>query len=1001
MAIFRKAAASNTNWSTLSAWRQDGVAATRLPEYQDTLELNNFNITSSPSISITSALPRTGPDSSFPQLIKVEDVTTPSHYWQITSNTSWALSGNTTIQTTRSTDPTDNGHYVMVLGTSSPSAIISGGYAITKTGNGMLVIGDLSGAGVSNYHTFQDSSGVSIYHNAGWIAPVYASSTVNSVMGTGKIEFNNLSGSSSYGIVSVASSNTYYVTNPITAKTSFTVGMSASDVRLVFSGGMEFGSFSPTINTVAVATISGAMTGTNGFTKDGSSTLTISVANPDLKGIVTVNAGSMALTDLNALQNATYSTDGNGGLGGSTSGIVFGNLISTINKGVNFSTLSFTTGYVNEDAHYASYYSTGSFTITKVGTGKWFLNNTTNAGTRTGITTINGGSVVIKRGDTLGTGAITVNSGGCLDLDGSSADITAVANTITLNGEGNTADGENRGAIRSISGNNSKSTLALGSSSTISVTSGTFTLASSITGSTADLSKRGAGELVLGGTGTITGTLRIYGGKITTTGTNALYQMTMEYLSTYGGIISFGSLSSATLANITGNKALVLENQSNAAVNLNLGGRNGSAEYSGNFSGSGSITKAGTGTLTLSGTNSFTGLLNVTAGTVLFTSSGSIPSDTTNHLLITALVSAGTSSSPAIEFGPTNITVSKKIRIDYGTVNNGIGYLNTNGDINNNHTATIDGDLELFGPSAITPIIGKDGLGTLKLNGNITAAVTATRFSTGSVTDTSGKSIINIPDLSKLSTNINFVFYYGLILETSSSEYTKSFGNVANTFRTTSTTGTGGGGGFSSSSVGGLNFRSSITFTNALASGLTSWYGPFYLGNSYGTSVGKVTLSGNYSAGFAQVIHVNNITGGTVAGEITGTFTGTGGGITKQGPGRLQLSSSLTFSGALTVSSGTVLLSNLGNLTAASGITVSSGAVLELDSLSASITRPLTLAGNGIGSSGALINLSGNSSATSTVTLTGNTTIAVNSASLSLTGAVSGTNFSITKIGKL
>ena len=130
------------------------------------------------------------------------------------------------------------------------------------------------------------------------------------------------------------------------------------------------------------------------------------------------------------------------------------------------------------------------------------------------------------------------------------------------------------------------------------------------------LNKLGSGTLTISATNIYSGDTKISAGNITLTNGYALQCSTLDYNS-YGGILSFGTLTSATLGGLKGSQDLSLTNTSSAAVATKIGYNGQSTQYSGSLSGSGSLTKIGTGTFTLSGSNSFTGSTILKAGTLL------------------------------------------------------------------------------------------------------------------------------------------------------------------------------------------------------------------------------------------------------------------------------------------------------------------------------------------------------------------------------------------------
>ena len=70
-----------------------------------------------------------------------------------------------------------------------------------------------------------------------------------------------------------------------------------------------------------------------------------------------------------------------------------------------------------------------------------------------------------------------------------------------------------------------------------------------------------------------------------------------------GGSLSFGTLTSAIFGGLQGSGNLTLNNSTLAAVALTVGSNNASTTFSGNLSGSGSLTKIGAAALTITGSS--------------------------------------------------------------------------------------------------------------------------------------------------------------------------------------------------------------------------------------------------------------------------------------------------------------------------------------------------------------------------------------------------------------
>jgi autotransporter-associated beta strand protein len=134
------------------------------------------------------------------------------------------------------------------------------------------------------------------------------------------------------------------------------------------------------------------------------------------------------------------------------------------------------------------------------------------------------------------------------------------------------------------------------------------------------------GTVQLGGTNTYKGTTTVSAGVLSLTNSYALENSTLSPSSS-GGVVNFGSsVIYATVGDLSGTGSLGLTNLSGAAVSLTIGSNNATTTYSGNLSGSGSLTKAGSGNIFLAGSNNIAGTVNLYGGT-LYVNSGAVLSD--------------------------------------------------------------------------------------------------------------------------------------------------------------------------------------------------------------------------------------------------------------------------------------------------------------------------------------------------------------------------------------
>jgi fibronectin-binding autotransporter adhesin len=236
----------------------------------------------------------------------------------------------------------------------------------------------------------------------------------------------------------------------------------------------------------------------------------------------------------------------------------------------------------------------GAGGLTKLGNGTLTLSA---ASTYSGNTAISAGTIKVSNSLALQNSTLDYGSGG--------GSLNFTQSSITLGGlVGDHALTLNYGSLPFIN----PVDLSVGKNGQ----SGTFSGAIDGMGS---LNKIGAGTLTLAGDNSYGGNTKVSGGTLTLGHPNALKNSTLDYNS-YGGTLTFGSLTNATFGGLKGNQSLTLTNDAATAVNLTVGGSGLSYTYSGSFSGLGSLAKVGTGALTLSGANSHAGETILSAGTI-------------------------------------------------------------------------------------------------------------------------------------------------------------------------------------------------------------------------------------------------------------------------------------------------------------------------------------------------------------------------------------------------
>jgi fibronectin-binding autotransporter adhesin len=194
------------------------------------------------------------------------------------------------------------------------------------------------------------------------------------------------------------------------------------------------------------------------------------------------------------------------------------------------------------------------------------------------------------------------------------------------------------------------------------------------------VSKLGVGTLILSSaSNSYSGDTKISNGTLVVGNANALSGSTLDYNS-YGGSLSFGSLTAATFGGLKGSQNLALTNAGSSSVALTVGGNGVNNTYSGVLSGSGSLTKTGTGTLTLSNVNSYSGNTAIQNGTVVVAVDNALPATTVtlgsgsnsgmlqlgdgttaHNQTLTGLLTSGSGTNRVVGGGTTNATLTLNI----------------------------------------------------------------------------------------------------------------------------------------------------------------------------------------------------------------------------------------------------------------------------------------------------------------------------------------------------
>ncbi|WP_026600982.1 autotransporter-associated beta strand repeat-containing protein [Methylomonas sp. 11b] len=692
-----------------------------------------------------------------------------------------------------------------------------------------------------------------------------------------------LSGSNSYsGNTTVAAGTLSIDGDANLGSDSATVSLSGGNLTITSAGTLDDNlamSAGATITNANAVTLSGNITGNNALTKAGAGELTLSGTN--VLASSTVIGGTLTVADSTNLGAGAVTLNG-GSLTVTGSGVTVSNAVALTGAG----TIS------NANTVALSGIVSGTGALTKAGAGTLTLSGDN---TYSGATAVNDGTLVAAHNNALGTtaGSTTVASGAALGLQGG----VTVAEAVSAAGTGISS----AGAIYNVSGTNILSgNVTLNGATILGVTSDQLTIGGNIGGGF-NITKAGAGALVLSGSNSYNNTS-----------------------------VSAGTLSLATDANLgsgavtlVGGTTLIVTGATTIDNALTLSGNatldNSTAvTLSGAISGAGTtLTKSGAGTLTLSSTSNSaatTTALTVTGGTL-------------------SVGTATTMVGGTLTLNGGSLTITSA----GNTFSNAIALL-ADATITNASAATLSG--QLSGSAALT----KAGAGTLTLSntGNSSAASTLTvtagtvsvasdsRLLGGAVTLNGGT--LNLANAGTIDNAIVLGSGNGTISVTNG---TATLSGIIS--GTGSLTKTGGpaltlsgnnshSGGTTIRGANGVSITGSSTGAMNLGTGAVTVEGGSTLAiTGTGTTVSNnITLLDDSDPSTSATI--TNANAVTLSGILSGAEA-----LNKAGAGTLTLTATNTHTGAVTVSAGGLTLEGGSSIGDSSAVTVDSGATLTLN----------------------------------------------------------------------
>ncbi|WAJ36957.1 Ig-like domain-containing protein [Pseudomonas sp. GOM7] len=604
------------------------------------------------------------------------------------------------------------------------------------------------------------------------------------------------------------------------------------------------------------ASIISVVAGSGALTKAGAGNLTLSGAANSFSGATNIAAGTLTVANGNAIADNSSVSIAAGATLALNSNETIGNLSGA--GAINLGSSTLTTTQTADTTFSGNISGNGGLSVNQTGSASHAL-------TLSGNNSYSGSTTLLNYGWLKLDGDASVSSNSAVRVNGNSV-LTLLSDQT----------------IGSLASNNANASIQLGSHTLTSGGDNTSTSVSGIISGSGSLIKQGNGVLTLAGSNSYSGTTTVSAGTLSIAGDGNLGT---------GGLTLAGS----TLA-ITG--ATTIDNAIALTGNSTIDNSN-AVTNSGAISGAYDLTKTGVGTLTLSANNSY-GATFVNAGTLSVSSDGNLGSGTVN-------LAAG-----------TTLALTGAATIDNAIVLGG------------NATVTAAANATLSGVVSGAYTLTKAGASTLTLSGTNTYGATTVSAGTLSVASDAnlGNGTLTLAAGSTLATSNattidNAIALSGNATVNTGADTTLS-GVISGSNNLTKT-------GAATLTLSGSNSYNGSTNVNA---GTLSVAGDGNLGaGSLNLANGTTLLiTGNTTIDNALALTgVATINAGAAA-TLSGVISGSGG-LTKTGSGSLSLSASNTNTGSTTVSAGTLLVdgSTSSATTVANGATLAGGGTLGGD----------------------------------------------------------------------